>query len=80
MVSVSLMFLPHFDIFCNLLQNKPVTWNLFVFYDKVAKMLMVTSLMPLSSSRSFKPFNSQMKIVILHIVNHTILIMLVQRI
>ena len=46
MVSVSLMFLPHFDIFCNLLQNKPVTWNLFVLYNKGAKMLMVTSLCP----------------------------------
>ena len=80
MVSVSLMFLPHFDIFCNLLLNKLLTWNLFALYDKVAQMLMVTSLMPLSSSRSFKPFNSQMKIVILHIVNRTILIMLVQRI
>ena len=68
MVSVSLMFLPHFDIFCNLLLNKLVTRNLFVLYDKAAKMFkMVTSLMPLSSSRSFKPFNSQMKIVILHI-------------
>ena len=46
MVSVSLMFLPHFDIFCDLLQNKPVTWNLFVLYNKGAKMLMVTSLCP----------------------------------
>ena len=80
MVSVSLMFLSHFDIFCNLLQNKLVTWNLFVLYNKGAKMSMVTSLMPLSSRRSFLPFNSQMKIVILLIVNHTILIMLVQRI
>ena len=33
--SVSLMFLPHFDILCNLLLNKrTATWNLFVLYNK----------------------------------------------
>ena len=33
--SVSLMFLPHFDVFCDLLLNRPTaTWNLFVLYNK----------------------------------------------
>jgi len=28
--SVSLMFLPHFDVFCDLLLNRPTaTWNLY---------------------------------------------------
>ena len=30
--SVSLMFLPHFDVFCDLFLNRrAATWNLFVF-------------------------------------------------
>ena len=33
-VSVSLMFLPHFDVLCDLLLNRPTTtWNLFVLYN-----------------------------------------------
>ena len=33
-VSVSLMFLPHFDVFCDLLLNRlKATWNLFVLYN-----------------------------------------------
>ena len=29
------MFLPHFDLFCDLLQNRrTATWNLFVLYNK----------------------------------------------
>ena len=29
------MFLPHFDVFCDLLLNRPTaTWNLVVFYNK----------------------------------------------
>ena len=33
-VSVSLMFLPHFDVFCDLLLNRPMAaWNLFVSYN-----------------------------------------------
>ena len=33
-VSVSLMFLPHFDVICDLLLNKPAAkWNLFVLYN-----------------------------------------------
>ena len=29
------MFLPHFDVFCDLLLNRPTaTWNLFVLYNK----------------------------------------------
>ena len=32
--SVSLMFLPHFDVLCDLLLNRPTaTWNLFVLYN-----------------------------------------------
>ena len=32
--SVSLMFLPHFDVFCDLLLNRrTATWNLFVLYN-----------------------------------------------
>ena len=33
--SVSLMFLPHFDVLCDLLLNRrTATWNLFVLYNK----------------------------------------------
>ena len=36
--SVSLMFLPHFDVLCDLLLNRrTVTWNLFVLYNKEFK-------------------------------------------
>ena len=32
--AVSLVFLPHFDVLCDLLLNRPtVTWNLFVLYN-----------------------------------------------
>ena len=32
--SVSLMFLPHFDVLCDLLLNRRMaTWNLFVLYN-----------------------------------------------
>ena len=32
--SVSLMFLPHFDVFCDLLLKRPTTtWNLFVLSE-----------------------------------------------
>ena len=38
--SVSLMFLPHFDVFCDLLLNRRTeTWNLFVLYNKEAKIV-----------------------------------------
>ena len=37
--SVSLMFLPHFDVICDLLLNRrTVTWNLFVLYNKKIKI------------------------------------------
>ena len=37
--SVSLMFLPHFDVLCDLLLNRcTATWNLFVLYNKKIKM------------------------------------------
>ena len=33
--SMSLMFLPHFDVICDLLLNRrTATWNLFVLYNK----------------------------------------------
>ena len=36
--SVSLMFLPHFDVLCDLLLNRRTeTWNLFVLYNKEFK-------------------------------------------
>ena len=36
--SVSLMFLPHFDVLCDLLMNRrTATWNLFVLYNKQLK-------------------------------------------
>ena len=32
--SVSVMFLPHFDVLCDLLLHRPTaTWNLFVLYN-----------------------------------------------
>ena len=37
--SVSLMFLPHFDVLCDLLLNRRMaTWNLFVLYNKKIKI------------------------------------------
>ena len=36
--SVSLMFLPHFDVLCDILLNRrTATWNLFVLYKKELK-------------------------------------------
>ena len=53
--SVSLMFLPHFDVLCDLLLNRrTATWNLFVLYNKeLKKVLMMTSSIHLSSNRSY---------------------------
>ena len=49
-MSVSLMFLPRFDIFCDILLNmSTATWNLFVLYNTEVKRLTVTSFMHLSS-------------------------------
>ena len=52
--SVSLMFLPHFDVLSDLLLNRRMTtWNLFVLYNReLKKVLMMTSSMRLSSNRS----------------------------
>ena len=37
--SVSLIFLPHFDVLCDLLLNRrTATWNLFVLYNKKIKI------------------------------------------
>ena len=48
------MFLPHFDVLCDLLLNRrTATWNLFVLYNKeLKKVLMMTSSIRLSSNRS----------------------------
>ena len=51
--SVSLMFLPHFDVLCDLLLNRPTaTWNLFVLYNdqKRKKTDTHTCLVPLDCS------------------------------
>ena len=38
--SVSLMFLPHVDLLCDLLLNRrTATWNLFVLYNKELKKI-----------------------------------------
>ena len=54
--SVSLMFLPHFDVICDLLLNKPAaTWNLFVLYNdqKRKKTNTHTCLVPNDCSRIY---------------------------
>ena len=52
-VSVSLMFLPHFDVLCDLLLNRPTTtWNLFVLYsDQKRKKTDAIPAVPLDSSK-----------------------------
>ena len=38
--SVSLMFLPHFDVLCDLLLNRRMaTWNIFVLNNKESKYM-----------------------------------------
>ena len=52
--SVSLVFLPHFDVLCDLLLNRrTVTWNLFALYNdqKRIKTDTYTCLVPLDCSR-----------------------------
>ena len=52
--SVSVMFLPHFDVFCDVLLNRPgAKWNLFVLYNdqKRIKTDTHTRLVPLDCSR-----------------------------
>ena len=52
--SVLLMFLPNFDVLCDLLLNRPTaTWNLFVLYNdqKRKKTETHTCLVPLDCSR-----------------------------
>ena len=53
-LSVSLMFLPHFDVHCDLLLNRrTATQNLFVLYNKeLENFLMMMSSIRLSSNRS----------------------------
>ena len=48
--SVSLMFLPHFDIFCDLSLNRPMaTWNLFVLYRMIGTVLQPIHLVHVSA-------------------------------
>ena len=43
--SVLLMFLPHFDIICDLLLNRrTTTWNLFDLYNKKKVLIMASSI------------------------------------
>ena len=55
-LSVSLMFVLHFDVLCDLLLNRcTATWNLFVLYNKELKkvLMMMSSIhVRLSSNRS----------------------------
>ena len=53
-LSVSLMCLPHFDFFSDLLLYRlAATWNLFILYDKDARFLYGDSTyMRLSSDKS----------------------------
>ena len=47
--SVSLMFLPHFDVFWDLLLNRhTVTWNLFVLYNKKEEALFISKFFNIS--------------------------------
>ena len=51
--NASLMFLPHFDVICDLLLNRPTaTWNLFFLYnDQKRKKDGHTCLVPLDCSK-----------------------------
>ena len=52
--SLWLMFLPHFDVLCDLLLNRPTaTWNLFVLYNDQKRKKTDTNacLVPLDCSR-----------------------------
>ena len=54
--SVSLMFLPHFDVLCDLLLNRCTeTWNLVVLYNKklkyTEKMLFISNFATLTDTK-----------------------------
>ena len=52
--SVSLMFLPHFGVFCDLLLNRPTAiWNLFFLYNDQKKQIKLPCLEPFVSSSCF---------------------------
>ena len=58
-MSVSLMFLPYFDVFCDLLLNRPTaTWNLFVVYNVQKTKLKTTNLPTRPVPRQFRHFRS----------------------
>ena len=44
------MFLPHFDVFCDLLlKRRTATWNLFVLYNNEEKALFISKSFNISS-------------------------------
>ena len=52
--SVSLMFLPHFGVCCDLLLNRPTaTWNLLFLYNDQKKQIKLPCLEPFVSSSCF---------------------------
>ena len=53
------MFLPYFDVFCDLLLNRPTaTWNLFVVYNVQKTKLKTTNLPTRPVPRQFRHFRS----------------------
>ena len=60
-LSVSLVLLPHFHVFCHLLWYRPMAkWNLLVFHDKKSKMLwtLFNSQDLISNSPYCQPYSS----------------------
>ena len=74
-VSVSLMFLLHFDIFCDLLLNRPaVTGNLFFFYTMIRKedrLIHIPALYRLTV-RGFVPVKAFLKFQMLFFVSSSL--------
>ena len=56
------MFLPHFDVFCDLLLNRrTATWNLFVLYNKELKYTEKSPFISKSFQRIRKSFDRHKK-------------------
>ena len=61
------MCLPHFDVFCDLLLNRPtVTWNLFVLYNNKTnyyyiKLLVISKFFNITRKPAFAHFGEQEK-------------------
>ena len=56
---VSLMFLPHFDVFCDLLLKRNTTWNLFVLHNKANIFLSYSDCIYLLPFNGSKERNNQ---------------------